>query len=46
MRRLIALAALALAAAPLGGCGFTPLYASPGAVAASAVSWRLMRPRC
>ena len=29
-RRLLALAALALAAAPLGGCGFTPLYAEPG----------------
>jgi LPS-assembly lipoprotein len=28
--RPLALAALALAAAPLGGCGFTPLYAQTG----------------
>ena len=30
--RTVALAGLTLAAAALGGCGFTPLYADPGAV--------------
>jgi LPS-assembly lipoprotein len=32
MRRLAPLLALALAAAPLAGCGFAPLYAQPGVV--------------
>jgi LPS-assembly lipoprotein len=30
MRRVLALAALAVAAPTIGGCGFTPLYAQPG----------------
>jgi len=33
MRRVLALAILALSATGLSGCGFTPLYAEPGVVA-------------